>query len=74
MEGTGGQELSRRRDKNNGGTRLTGSLPWLAQLLFIYNPGPSANEGGTALSGLGPPTLIVSQENAPVSVPVLWRQ
>lgn len=73
-EGTGGKSLSRRRDKNNGGALLTGFLPWLAQLFFIYNPGPSANEGGTAHSGLGPPTLIVNQENAPTDLPVSWRQ
>lgn len=37
--------------------------PWLAQLTFLYSPGPPAWEG-QPLSGLDHPTSIVNQENA----------
>lgn len=48
---------------------LTGSLLFIAQPAFSYNPRPPA-QGGTDLSELGSPTESVNQENCNPSPPM----
>ena len=45
------------------GCFLLACFPWLAQLAFLQNPGPSGQDGTTD-HGLGPPQLTTNWENA----------
>lgn len=44
-------------------------LPWLPQPALLYNPGPPAQGWHHPEVGLGYPTPITNQENAPTGLP-----
>ena len=71
LEGKSGQETQGRNPEAETAARtmeehcLPACTQWLTLPSFLYNP-----VGRTTHSGLGPPTLVVNQEDAPMGLPI----